>query len=309
MSETTLLDIQSDYIFKLVFGDEKRKHALISLLNSIFDGEFVVRDLTYQNPEMPKLLKDGKSARFDIRADIGEERYLDIEVQSSDAPDIPDRAVQYIGEMLKANSKIPSALKKTLGEEAKIDYRYPRVIGIWFFSDVITDRKNFLNEALFVFNKNEIDDYKIMTKKARIFFIELPKYEPRNKQVKEIFDAWLRFLKNPNDVETHRIPEIEEAFEALQEVSEDPIVRENYRAIMDGKRDQICAMNARVRIAVADAVAQEQEKAKQAVAQEQEKAKKEKIESARKMLNKGLDVTDIADFTGLTLEEIQKLIQ
>lgn len=64
------------------------------------------------------------------------------------------------------------------------------------------------------------------------------------------------------------IPEIEEAFKVLQEVSEDSIARENYRSIMDGKRNQICAMNARVRIAREE---------------EQEKNKKEEIESASRI--------------------------
>ena len=52
MSETTLLDIQSDYIFKRVFGVEKNKKLLISLINSILKGNPTVTDLEIRNTEI-----------------------------------------------------------------------------------------------------------------------------------------------------------------------------------------------------------------------------------------------------------------
>ena len=40
---------------------------------------------------------------------------------------------------------------------------------------------------------------------------------------------------------------------------------------------------------------------------EREKAKTEKVESAKKMLSKGLSIGDISDFTDLSLKEVKKL--
>lgn len=57
MSETTLLDIQSDYIFKRVFGIEKNKELLISLINSILKGNPQVTDIEIRNSEISKILK------------------------------------------------------------------------------------------------------------------------------------------------------------------------------------------------------------------------------------------------------------
>lgn len=314
MAETTLLDITSDYIFKLVFGNKRRKGVLISLLNAIFEGEIHIRDLAYQNPEISKILKDGKSVRFDVRADIGEERYIDIEMQASCPLDTIDRSVQYIGEMLNANTKRPKVLKESLPEGSKIDYRYPRVVGIWFFAKNITARKSYFNEGVFTFLQNELDDYEIMTKKARIIFIELQKYKPKNENRRKLLDAWLRFLKNPTDIATHKVPEIGEAFESLQEVSEDPKVREEYRAIMDGERDVLYQRNAAIREAIKEERAKAEAEKKNIIEKsEAEKkniilaARKEKISSAKKLLITGISADVIAAALGLSAEEIENL--
>ena len=36
-------------------------------------------------------------------------------------------------------------------------------------------------------------------------------------------------------------------------------------------------------------------------------AKAEKVESAKKMISKGLSIEDISDFTGLSIEEVKEL--
>ena len=52
---------------------------------------------------------------------------------------------------------------------------------------------------------------------------------------------------------------------------------------------------------------EEQEKAEKEKAELQAKADAEKRESAKKMLLKGLDASDVADIIGLSLEEINKI--
>ncbi len=102
---TDLLDIKRDYIFKLVFGAEKHKRVLLSFLNAIFEGDPYVKDLRITNPEIPKIFKRGKGVRLDIKADIGEERFVDIEIQVAGIIDASDRALQYLAAMMVDNSK------------------------------------------------------------------------------------------------------------------------------------------------------------------------------------------------------------
>ena len=61
-----------------------------------------------------------------------------------------------------------------------------------------------------------------------------------------------------------------------------------------------------------DAIAHASEKGREegekiGAQKERAKAKAEKIESAKKMLSKGLKIQDIADFTGLSPAEIEAL--
>lgn len=46
MSDYILYDPKKGYIFKTLFGKEKNKDLLISLLNSILRGNPVIKDLT-----------------------------------------------------------------------------------------------------------------------------------------------------------------------------------------------------------------------------------------------------------------------
>ncbi len=80
MSETNLLDIQSDYIFKQVFGVEKNKNLLISLINLILKGNPKVNDIELQNTEMSKILENNRSIHLDIKAEIGFQRFVNIEI-------------------------------------------------------------------------------------------------------------------------------------------------------------------------------------------------------------------------------------
>ena len=80
MSETTLLDIQSDYIFKRVFGVEKNKKLLISLINSILKGNPTVTDLEIRNTEISKIIKNNLTIYLDIKAEINPQEFVDIEI-------------------------------------------------------------------------------------------------------------------------------------------------------------------------------------------------------------------------------------
>ena len=58
-----LLDIKSDYIFKQVFGIEKNKDLLISLLNAILQGKPEIKSIELRNTDISKILQDNKTLR------------------------------------------------------------------------------------------------------------------------------------------------------------------------------------------------------------------------------------------------------
>ena len=93
------LDISTDYIFKLVFGTEENKDVLISLLNAIFKGHPKVKSLQLMNSEISKILKNNKTIRLDVRADIGNQNYVDIYSQMMTLT-VPSTGEQLTGERI-----------------------------------------------------------------------------------------------------------------------------------------------------------------------------------------------------------------
>ena len=125
---SNLLDPKQDYIFKNIFGVEKNKKLLLSLLNAILDGNPHINDLTMRNTEISKILKEDKTSRLDVRARTDTGIEIDIEIQCQNTGEIPERAAHYTARMLPRNIK------------SKESYRNSHVIGIWILGENINDR-------------------------------------------------------------------------------------------------------------------------------------------------------------------------
>lgn len=284
--DTGLLDIKQDYIFKLVFADERNKDVLIAFLNAILKGEPHVYDITIQNPEMPKLSANNRWMYLDIKAKIGGNQYVNIEVQAQNTIDLIDRGIQYLGRMLVANAKRPDDEAK----KSKWMYTYPKVIGIWVLGDRLSkDYGSPVNEAVMTFKPNEMRSYQIVSDKIRLFTIELPKFNPKKRKHKDMLDDWMAFFNNPMDEEALENHEIRKALEALQYLSADEKVREAY----DSRNDAIL-----YEIALANA-----SEARGIEKGEHKKA----IETAKNFLAMGLTVEQVAEGTGLTITDIEAL--
>ena len=133
----------------------------------------------------------------------------------------------------------------------------------------------------------------------RQFIIELPKLEATPKRfINRMFEAWIKFIRDPENIlpKLLEIPEVKKAMDALTYMSANPDVRAAYQA-------RIREMN---RIRAGQAI-----KYKEGLAEgekrEREKAKAEKIETARNFLKMGLSVEQVAQGTGLSIEEVNKL--
>ena len=50
-TEERYISLLTDFGFKRIFGTDPNKDLLIDFLNSLFDGEHVVKDVTYLNSE------------------------------------------------------------------------------------------------------------------------------------------------------------------------------------------------------------------------------------------------------------------
>lgn len=274
-----LLPVKNDYVFSRLFGAKSHRRVLVCLLNSILNGKPRIKSITLDPTEYKKTSVDGKSIRLDIAAtsDDGTILHIEIQCKCKDEGNIGDRASFY-----------QSKLREGQLKEGEDYSSIPNIISIWITAESLTQRKGCINEIVSMYKDNGVDPIEIASEKMRQFIIELTKLEATPKRfLNDMFTVWVKFIRDPESIpaEFLNIPEVKEAMEELTHMSADPVTRAEYDA-------RVREMN---RIYASQTV------------KYKEGARDKAIETARKMLAKGLNTTDIVEFTGLSVTEIEAL--
>ena len=314
-NEVELLPVKNDYVFARLFGAKSHKRVLVCLLNSILNGKPHINDITLDPNEYKKTSPDGKSIRLDIAATSDDGTIFNIEIQCKDEGNIGDRASFYQAKLREGKLKA--------GE----DYSsIPNIISIWISAEPLTHRKGCVSEIVSMYKDNGIDPIEIASEKMRQFIIELTKLEATPKSfLNDMFTIWMQFIRDPKSIppEFLSISEVKEAMDELTRMSIDPETRAEYDArvremnrlyasqkvkydegLEEGRKKGLAEGE---KIGEARGRAEERAKAEAEKKELAEKAEAEKIESARKMLSDGLPIELIAKYSGLSIEEIEKL--
>ena len=289
----SLLDPKLDYIFKNIFGVEKNKKLLISLLNAILRDNPHIKDVTLENTEISKILEEDKASRLDVRAKTDAGIDIDIEIQCRNTGEIPARAFHYLANMM------PHAVK------SNESYKKANVMSIWILGENVTDRVNPISDAYMTFQPNSPDPYQVMTDNARIIFIELEKFNPITPNLQDMLTAWLMFLKDPvflND-EYLKVKEVKEAMDTLKYISSDDEVR----AIADLRERTLSDKNSELTVAREQGLEEGREIG---IEEGREIGEKKKTKEAVINMNaKGLDNKFISECLGITEEEVEEILR
>ena len=238
MSETKLLDVTNDYIFKRTFGYAESGEVTRILLRDILQDNINSIELNNQTITEKELMDD-KVGIMDIKAVLDRNTQCDIEMQVVNQHNIEKRILFYWAKMytqtIKEGNKY-NDLKKSIC-----------VLIADFELDGLKEIKKYITK----WNIRE-EEYKsvILTDVLELVIIELPKYMKYAKREKrENLNLWLEFFKNPeviivaNDNDEKNIKETKEAIkkaqENLEQISKDE--HERYLAELREKyiRDQV----------------------------------------------------------------------
>ena len=305
----TLLPPTHDYIFKELFRDERHKKMTISFLNAILNGRPVVTDFTVLNPDLPPLIPGNVGVRLDLRVKTDQNRYIDIEMQCYDDPNLIDRSLHYL-----AAAEAEYFKREDVAKGGIIDYSEPRIIGIWILA---RNHKKFsgtypspIHDVTFHVNANEYGDPNgEISDKFRAIFLEMPKFKALKPSQLRLLRYWMAFLSDPTNPANHRADShIAEAYEALRVLSLDRRVREIYDSLEDGRRDQLSLLNGKLKEERAKAEAALKEERAKAEAEKKTALEESKLQIARGLLRcKVLSLEQIAESTGLSLEKVKEL--
>ena len=276
-----LMSLKTDIVFKRVFGIESHKRVLVCLLNAILNGKPYIKSVEFDRTELVSDREDGKTVRLDVAATTDSGVKINIEMQCKNTLDnIIDRADFYDAKRQKESI-----------DKGESYSSIPDRILIWITDFTATPRKYCVNEVVQMYKANDLEPVEVASEKMRKFIIELTKIEMIPKSyVSDMFSIWMQFIKDPESIppEFLKIPEVKEAMDELQYVSQDKALRAEYEA----RLREISDFNAGIA---------------NARREEREKAKAEKIESAKNLVRAGISVEIVASSLGLSVEEINEI--
>jgi len=282
----------TDFGFKKLFGEEANKDLLIDFLNQLLPDEHKIVELSFKNPEQLSDLKTERRAIFDIHCENEKGDKFIVEMQKAKIKFFKDRAVFY--------TTFPIREQAEKGDwNFKLKPIYCVAIVDFKFDDD-RDEKHYVSDV-----QLKDQSCRVFYNKLRYIFIEMPRFNKREDELKTRFDKWLYFLKYLEDFE--EIPAIlnEEVFvkgfEAAEIANFDKKQMVEYEDSLKIYRD----LKGVVDTSFEDGEIKGMEKGEKIGMEKGEK--KKAIEIAKILKKDGIDIEIISKSTGLSNEEIEKL--
>ncbi len=288
LKEVDMLPLSNDYVFKRIFGKGGNERILKSLLEAIL--KISIQKIEVKNPEIPKEAIDEKLSILDIKAEINENTIIDVELQVGNTTALERRLVVY-------NAKL-------IAGEIKVSEKYQKAkdtIVICIINDNVVRRNAYLSLAMLKYEKTEEIRYvnmgygkeeEYLTDMVKYYIIELPKFKKKKPKVADLLEKWLYVIGGDRKMMEEckkENEEIKEAVEQLTQMSADEYERELYE------------IRERSRLTYNTEMYEARRKGLE------EGKTEERKEIAKKMKEKGTDITYIIEITGLTEEEIKAL--
>ncbi len=280
-----LLKPKNDIVFQSLFT-QKNERITKNFISALMEENITKIEINTEK-ELYRERPEDKLGILDLEAEINYKEKVDIEVQLIDRKNLVERMLFYFSKLYA------STIDK--GE----DYIGAKKVVIIAIIDYNLDLTKEIKEMETVWNIIERKNKNLMlTDKLELHIIELSKAKEeymKNKTSKKA--QWMIFINNPNEMEVQEImnenKEIEEAVVVIKEMTEDEKLERlaflRQKAIMDEKAIYAAGLD------------------KGELRGKEKGIKQEKIETAKKMKAKNMDINTIMEITELTKEEIEKL--
>ena len=292
---------KNDVVFQRLFNKDNQKITK-AFAEAMLDEK--IHHMTInEDKELLSDTLDKKTGILDLQIDVNNTEKVDVEVQLVERSNLPERLLFYFSKLyLKGIGK---------GEDYRIAKRVVLIAIIDYNLKIeIEDKK--METIWQIVEKNHPKT--ILTNKFEIHILELEKVKEEYKKNKENKKAqWLLFLDDPETEEVKEIMEknedVKEAVIEVRKLSQDEQLQREAelreKAIMDEKAIYQAGL---------DNGKEEGRAEGRAEGHEEGRAEGEKIghtkaikEMAKKLLKQDMKIETIAEITGLTIEEIEKL--
>lgn len=293
----------SDVIFKNIFGNEKNKKLLESLLEAILNKNVEVERVQKSKELNISNILD-KVGILDVEAILKDGTIVNIEMQSNPYEKYNKRVLYYLGELVSGQIDKGEAYKEIKD-----------VIIINIMGYPIRYCKEFYNKYEIRTIKND----KIKIDGATIYFLSIPKFEKEKglleenvkyeDVVKSKLDEWFVYFSYKNkellDMVKVQNMDIEEAVQLYSDLRKRRDVTHLYRSRVIAEMDN----QVRLECAVERAEKRAERRAKKRAEERAEKKAEEKLKQIIKnMLNQNISKDIIAKSVDISEEKLNSLI-
>ena len=279
------INFYTDFAFKKIFGTEANKDLLISFLNVLFglEGDAAIEDVTYLNSEQLGDSRQERRAIYDVYCKtVKGERFI-VEMQKAQQDNFRDRCLYYSSFAIREQ-----AVKGSKDRQWNYELAPVYVVGVLnFIMDKTNDDKCITRVQL------KDDENRVFTENLNFVFLEMPKFNKKEDELHTFLDKWLFVLKNLYKLKEQPQALTEGIFRKLFEVAEIASFSANERSNYEESLKNFWDLNNCLDSAERKGF--------------EKGALQKNIENARKMKLKGFSVEDIAEITGLSVNDIEKL--
>lgn len=269
----------TDFGFKKIFGEEASKPLLIDFLNALLPEKAKIIDLTFKNTEQLGITDIDRKAVYDIYCENDRGEKFIVELQKAKQNYFKERTIYY--------STFPI---REQAEKGQWNYSLKAVYCVGILDFVFNDYENEVESSDVVHTiKLKNQNGNVFYDKLTYIYLEMPNFIKAEGELSTRLDKWLYFIKNLEDFQS--IPAIfkdeifTQAFEKAELANFEQADLDKYENSLKVYRDLKGVIDTAF-----------------------DEGKNERsIEIAKAMKQKGLSITDIAELTGLSEEEIDKL--
>ena len=284
----------TDYGFKRLFGEEPNKNLLLDFLNELLKEEQgKITELKYLKNENLATTELNRKAIFDLYCTNEKGEKFIVELQKTKQKFFKDRTIYY--------STFPIREQAVVGSDWNFELKKVYTIAILDF--VFDEDKNEPNKFRYDVKLTEQETKEVFYDKLTFIYLEMPKFNKKIEELETRFEKWLFVLKNLHKLD--RVPEKlkESIFLQLFETAEiskfNQQEYQEYENSLKYYRDLKNSLDTAKEEGIIEGMKKGIEKG----------IEKEKIEIAKNMISKGIEISLISEITGLTEKEINELKQ
>lgn len=283
-TEDRYISLLTDFGFKRIFGTSPNKDLLINFLNSIFDGTQVITDVKYLNSEHVGDVYAERKAIFDVYCENKQGEKFIVEMQNAYQKHFKDRSLFY------STFPIREQAPKGCEWNFKLDRVYAVALLNFDLEEPAFDQEGINHDVGLL----DMKTHKVFNDKLSFKYVEISKFNKTEDELVTLYDKWLYVLKNLSRLDNQPVALQEKVFTKLFTEAEiatfTPTELKEYEDSLKAYRDVKNSIDTALERGRAEGL--------------EEGIQKGRVEVAKAMLQRGMNMKIVMELTGLTEDEL-----